>query len=396
MWLAPVVLVLERTGSAGRAGLVLAAATLPTLVSAPLIGAWLDAHGRRRTAITVHLAIVAGALAALLAGAPAILCAGVAGVLQPLVTGGFSSLVPALAPGPRSAALDSMTYNVASVAGPALVGVMAAVAGPEAAVACRRRSRSAACRSCSRCPRPSGPARPRRARDAARCATAPRARAARASPRRRRPAPRARSRALAPGRAARPFGRTLRAGLALLARHPQLRAVTLVSSLSQVGWGLINVVAPALAVALGARSADGGLLLAAIALGALVGAALLPRLHARGPLALVAGGTVGARRGARRPRAGAGSSGRAARRDGHRPAAGARRGGDVQRPRPLVAPGAPGAGVHQRRRGADRSLRARRRAGRAGARGRPTSRRRDRRGRLRAQRGRRFWIPFTC
>ena len=48
MWLAPVLFVLDRTGSAGLAGLVLSAATLPTLVSAPLIGAWLDTHGHRR------------------------------------------------------------------------------------------------------------------------------------------------------------------------------------------------------------------------------------------------------------------------------------------------------------------------------------------------------------
>src|SRR3954470_18642889 len=104
MWLGPVVLVLQRGASPGQAGLVLAAATLPTLVSAPLVGAWLDAHGRRRPAIAVHLSVLAVALTGLLLGAPAIACAGVAGVLQPFVTGGFSSHVPALAPGPRAAA----------------------------------------------------------------------------------------------------------------------------------------------------------------------------------------------------------------------------------------------------------------------------------------------------
>ena len=258
---------------------MLAAATLPTLVSAPLIGAWLDTHGRRRAAISVHLAIVAGALAALLAGAPAILCAGVAGLLQPLVTGGFSSMVPALAPGPRSAALDSMTYNVASVAGPAVVGVTAAVSGPEAAVALQATVALCGVPLVLALPDVEGAAPPP--------VRAARSLAASSPVRATRPLA-----ASSPVRAARPFGGTLRAGLALLVRHPQLRAVTLVSSLSQVGWGLINVVAPALAVALGARSADGGLLLAAIAVGALVGAALLPRLHARGPLALVAGGTV--------------------------------------------------------------------------------------------------------
>src|SRR3954451_5316772 len=104
MWLAPVLLVLDRTGSAGRAGLVLSAATLPSLVSAPLIGAWLDSHRCRRAAIAVHLVVLAGGLGALLAGLPAILCAFVAGSLNPLVTGGFSSMVPSLDQAKRGSA----------------------------------------------------------------------------------------------------------------------------------------------------------------------------------------------------------------------------------------------------------------------------------------------------
>ena len=130
MWLAPVLLVLDRTGSAGRAGLVLAAATLPSLVTAPLIGAWLDSHARRRSAIALHLVVLAGGLGALLAGLPAVPCAFVAGLLTPLVTGGFSSMVPALGQDARGAALDAMTYNVAKVTGPALAGGLA-FAGPE-------------------------------------------------------------------------------------------------------------------------------------------------------------------------------------------------------------------------------------------------------------------------
>ena len=56
----PVLLVLDRTGSAGQAGLVLSAATLPSLATAPLIGAWLDSHPWRRAAIAVHLVVLAG------------------------------------------------------------------------------------------------------------------------------------------------------------------------------------------------------------------------------------------------------------------------------------------------------------------------------------------------
>ena len=123
MWVGPVLLVLDRTDSAGLAGLTMSAATLPTLVTAPVIGAWLDAHGRRRPAIGLNQVVLAGALGGLTlaAGAapPAVVvaCAGVAGLTQPLVTGGFSSMVPGLAANPaRGAALDSMTYSVASVA----------------------------------------------------------------------------------------------------------------------------------------------------------------------------------------------------------------------------------------------------------------------------------------
>src|SRR4051794_6879335 len=43
-----VLLVLERTGSAALAGALVAAITLPSLFTAPLLGAWLDLHGRRK------------------------------------------------------------------------------------------------------------------------------------------------------------------------------------------------------------------------------------------------------------------------------------------------------------------------------------------------------------
>src|SRR3954451_6659249 len=120
MWIAPVLLVLDRTGSAGLAGLTLSAATLPTLVTAPLIGAWLDARGHRRATIAVNQVVLAGALVAATAAprcAPAFTLA--AGLTQPLVTGGFSSMVPALAVDrARAASADSMTYSIAGVAGP--------------------------------------------------------------------------------------------------------------------------------------------------------------------------------------------------------------------------------------------------------------------------------------
>src|SRR4051794_41191161 len=54
MWLGVVLLVLARTHDAGLAGAIVAAATLPTLVSAPLIGAWLDLTAHRQAALPAH------------------------------------------------------------------------------------------------------------------------------------------------------------------------------------------------------------------------------------------------------------------------------------------------------------------------------------------------------
>jgi MFS family permease len=260
MWIAPVLLVLDRTGSATLAGLTLSAATLPTLVTAPLVGAWLDVHGRRRAAIAVNQVALAGALAALTLAAGAappvvvVACAGLAGLLQPLVTGGFSSMVPGLAPSPaRGAALDSMTYSVASIAGPALAALLAGAAGPAAGVLGQAAVALAALAALLSLP--AGADAPP--------AETPRLRAA------------------------------LARGLGHLVRVPRLRAVTLTTVLEAFPGGLLSVVAPALAVAIGARRADGGWVLAAMALGGAAGAPLLPWLRERcGLLALVLGGTL--------------------------------------------------------------------------------------------------------
>src|SRR4051794_4168831 len=143
MWLGLVLLVMARTHDAGLAGAIVAAATLPTLVSAPLIGAWLDLTARRRAAIALNEVVVIGSLAVLLSVvgrapcAVVLLAAAVAGVGAPLVTGGFSSLMPALVPVaalPRANAFESMTYGVADVVGPALAGALAAAFGTSAAL----------------------------------------------------------------------------------------------------------------------------------------------------------------------------------------------------------------------------------------------------------------------
>src|SRR5437867_10115307 len=60
-----VLLVLERTGSAALAGATVAAITLPSVVTGPVLGAWLDRSGRRRNLMIADQVIAASTLVAL-------------------------------------------------------------------------------------------------------------------------------------------------------------------------------------------------------------------------------------------------------------------------------------------------------------------------------------------
>jgi MFS family permease len=160
-------------------------------------------------------------------------------------------MVPALVPPermPRAGALDSTTYNVVNVAGPALAGAIASAAGASAAVGAQAVLALAGLAAVLTLPR-----------------------------------------AVDGERAGRPL---LREGVAHIARTPPLRAVTLMTMLVQLPWGFMGVGATALAVDLGAGKEAGGLLLAGVAVGGLLGAFLAPSLQSRhGLLALVATGT---------------------------------------------------------------------------------------------------------
>lgn len=140
---AVVLYVLDRTGSPAWAGGTLAAITLPSVVTGPVLGAWLDRGGARLEAIRLDQAIAVGSLAlvAVLAGeAPDALLPLVAlpaGVTFPLSTGGFSSLIPSYVDASlrvQANALEASSYNTAIVAGPALAGALATAVDPLAAV----------------------------------------------------------------------------------------------------------------------------------------------------------------------------------------------------------------------------------------------------------------------
>ena len=99
-----VLLVLDRTGSAGLAGLAVAAITLPSILTGPLLGAWLDLTGRRRQLMAVDQLLIASVLVALVLMVghapnwtiPLVVLA--AGFTYPLSFGGFTSLIPAIVP----------------------------------------------------------------------------------------------------------------------------------------------------------------------------------------------------------------------------------------------------------------------------------------------------------
>ena len=136
-----VLLVLDRTGSAGLAGLTVAAVALPSLLTGPLLGAWLDLTGRRRVLMAADQLLITAVLIALVAmvgnapnwAIPLVVLA--AGATYPLSFGGFTSLIPTIVPDellPPANALETSSFNAALVIGPALAGTLSAVLGPSA------------------------------------------------------------------------------------------------------------------------------------------------------------------------------------------------------------------------------------------------------------------------
>ncbi|GLF96308.1 MFS transporter [Streptomyces yaizuensis] len=134
---------LAATGSAAAGSSLLAAATVAAAAGGPLIGALLDRSARPGRLLAWAIGAHAGALAVLAAGLGRIphgwtlLIATAAGLLGPALSGGWTSRLPTLVPAtrlPRSNALDAMTFTLAGLAGPALAGTLAHLAGAATAV----------------------------------------------------------------------------------------------------------------------------------------------------------------------------------------------------------------------------------------------------------------------
>ncbi len=137
------VLGLAVTGSPSVASWLLAGLTISAALGGPVLGAALDRArepGRLLAALLAGYAAGLLAILALLGGAPDPVVIGVAvaaGLLGPALSGGWTAQLPRLVPAdrlPRANVLDSIAYNLAGLAGPALAGLVAASAGANVAV----------------------------------------------------------------------------------------------------------------------------------------------------------------------------------------------------------------------------------------------------------------------
>jgi predicted MFS family arabinose efflux permease len=243
---AVVLLVLDRTGRAALAGAAVAATTLPSVVTGPVLGAWLDRTARRRAALASNQVVLGASLLAILAAAgrapgwALLLLAALAGLTAPLATGGFTSMIPSLVPQrllPKANALEASSFNSAAIAGPALAGAVAAGPGPSAAVALEAGLCGLALLAILRLPRVARVAAP-----------------------------------------AASLAATIRQGLGHLAATPVLRGVTVATAVALGGLGLLTLALPFLAERLGAGQAGAGYLWAALEAGGMAGALVGARL----------------------------------------------------------------------------------------------------------------------
>ncbi|MFE6687378.1 MFS transporter [Streptomyces sp. NPDC057743] len=257
MAVAAVLLALARTGSAAQGAFVLAAWMAPHVLAAPLVG---TLAGRTRRPRLFHLAALGGfaaaiaALALLTGRAPVPVTLAVAllgGCCGPVVSGGLSGLVADLVPeGPardRAYGLDAAVYNAASVAGPAVVSVLAALWSPGPAMGLLAGAATVAA-------------------------------ALSLGLFRGRERPGARPQHDGPGTAAVRPGTA--AGLSAVVRVRELRAITAATCLAFVGIGGLTTTTVLLAAHRG-HPGSGGALMTAFAAGALTGALAVARWRPR-------------------------------------------------------------------------------------------------------------------
>jgi MFS family permease len=242
-----VLLVLDRTDSPALAGLTGAAYALPAIVTGPLLGAWLDRTAYRRSALAVNQATLGAVMLGLLAVvghspnwiAPTL--AAVAGATLPLVSGGFTSMLPSLFRPERLAranAFESVSFSSATIAGPSTAATIAAVISVDAAVVVIVIAAALSILAISRLP------------------------------------------ALPPvGAGGEHFLSSVVGGLVHLARTPRLRASTVTTTLLMGFTGMLLIALPLHMASLGLPKSAAGYLWTAVELGSVTTALLLGHLR---------------------------------------------------------------------------------------------------------------------
>jgi hypothetical protein len=141
--LALVLVALDRINSARVGGALVAALMVPQVVAAPAVGLITDRARAPRLVIGAAMLGFAGALVATALGLgrvplALVLAALVAGgCCGPALTGGLTSQLSGVVSSdflPRAFGIDSLTYNVSGIAGPAIVAVIGGLASPSAAL----------------------------------------------------------------------------------------------------------------------------------------------------------------------------------------------------------------------------------------------------------------------
>lgn len=128
------ILAVQRLDDVALGGLLVAASLAPSIVAAPLVGVVLDRSRHPRALILLSGVVTAAAFAltALLGTIPTpllVVALLAAGAVAPFFMGGLSSFVAEEIPDERRAyAFDSLSYNIGSVGGPALVALASLVA----------------------------------------------------------------------------------------------------------------------------------------------------------------------------------------------------------------------------------------------------------------------------
>lgn len=251
------------TGSPVLASWLLAGLTVSSAAGGPLLGVLLDRARRPGRLLAYCLAGYAAGLLLLLAGlghVPDAALVGLAvavGLLGSALTGGWTAQLPLVADPARPArftALDSMSYNAAALAGPALVGA-AAAAGADAAVL-------PLCAVLLLAALPAAWSLPARTGGGHGTGTV------------------------------RGVAGEVREGVGVIARNPALRRATAGSMVSCAGLAMWTVTAPVLGDRLAGDSGLGALLLAVTAACGLAANGVLATLGTRRWDALLAGGTA--------------------------------------------------------------------------------------------------------